>query len=592
MKSPIVLLESLFQDIKRLSPDLSVRSLDRDLITIKNRFKHEGIGFLSVSLPKFCDAFDLSLAKGRWTHYTSFSMYKSLPKFLQGLTSLVFDINTGLLRDDCSIEAIVSIRQICRLFKKLVLSSNRAILLEKEAVLSFFDTDDTLLNQDFCPSKVDLINKVTRFILRNINFDDIKNRNGPGAVAENLSMNQKWSHNFNEIMSDKDNGFWDFDYDMFINDHEIKPFLGCSSISAKLVVVPKTAVAVRTITIEPGINQFRQQGVNTHLRNAIDRCQILSKSLTLTDQTRNQKLALEGSLSGLWTTVDLSSASDLLSVKLVKLVFRNSPQLVERLIGSRTSSVTYNGIERNIEKYAGMGNATTFPVQSIVFTILSICALLELDGIKNPSIVDVKARAAKVCVFGDDIIVPTNSYHTLREWISSFGLRVNEAKTFSEGNFRESCGTDAFSGVDVTPVYVRINPLDLKKKDSDLMSVISTANQLWLKGYYEMSNTIKSIVEGFLRKKLPMVSPNSGLLGWHSRCGASDAHCWDKNLHTLLTKSLSIRSIKRIDKLDDMPALFKFFHTSLIERGADHLERSPIRYKVRIVPSKVPTHVG
>jgi len=59
--------------------------------------------------------------------------------------------------------------------------------------------------------------------------------------------------------------------------------------SAKLISVLKNSSSRRTITIEPLLRQYLQQGLNTVLRESITECQILSNCLALTDQSKNQK---------------------------------------------------------------------------------------------------------------------------------------------------------------------------------------------------------------------------------------------------------------------------------------------------------------
>jgi len=242
-------------------------------------------------------------------------------------------------------------------------------------------------------------------------------------------------------------------------------------------------------------------------------------------------------------------------------------------------------------KFAGMGNALTFPVQSIAFAVLSICATLDHDGLA-PSYWNIKRSAESIQCFGDDIIVKTEYYHTVRRWIESFGLKVNDSKTFSSGNFRESCGLDAYRGYDVTPVYYRVDPTSASLTTSDLSSLVATSNQLWLRGLYSVSNAIREHVEKTMKIVLPLVHPDSGLLGWHDRYGSSYANGWHSTLHYLTLSGLSVTSKLRDDKIDDRAALLKFFMTSLIERRHNHMSRSTMRYNSRIVKKRVPAYAG
>lgn len=71
MKSPLVLLSTLLQGCTRLEP--CVKGIERDLVTLESRFKHEGYGFLTIALPALCDAFDLGLSSGKFTCHLALS---------------------------------------------------------------------------------------------------------------------------------------------------------------------------------------------------------------------------------------------------------------------------------------------------------------------------------------------------------------------------------------------------------------------------------------------------------------------------------------------------------------------------------------
>lgn len=597
MKSPIVLLEAVFKDLKRLMP--CVKGLDRDLVTIKNRFEHEGYSFLAVTLCTMGDAVDYGLEHGTFACPSSFSKKGALPKLFSGLLCEVFD-SQGQLKSDPSVECIMSIRQLTRLFKKMELTSARNKELHDAAVSTFVETDDVLARLNFDDRMSHHLELVSSLVLASLqNFtggEEVDYRHGPGGVYERVTGNSKWKRLFESLALESVDpsaiGHGDFLYNS-CKELSLEPFAHRLSYGgkARLISVPKTASAVRTITVEPLLNQYIQQGLNTVLRQEIEKCSILRQCLSLTDQSKNQKLALEGSQTGYWTTIDLSSASDLLSVKLVKIIFGPHSDFLSSLMSSRSTVIESEKLILPLHKYAGMGNATTFPVQSVCFAVLCIAAILDQDGVK-PSYWNCKRAAASVQVYGDDIIVPSAYYHTVRQWFQSFALRVNEKKTFSKGKFRESCGCDAYDGVDITPTYVRADPLTIARTTSSIASFVSAANQFWLKGYYETSDLIKKHVEKRLKRRLPLVNPNSGLLGWIDRYGSSEYHSWCPILHTPLIKGLMIVPKNRKDHIDGYPALLKFFNTSLIERRVNHLEVSVIRFKSRIIERRVPAFAG
>jgi hypothetical protein len=92
-----------------------------------------------------------------------------------------------------------------------------------------------------------------------------------------------------------------------------------------------------------------------------------------------------------------------------------------------------------------MGNALTFPVQSLIFLAIVQSGILCRYGV----------NCNDVYVFGDDIIFPTEFYDGALDALVRCGLVPNLSKTFRHGFFRESCGVDAFKGFNVTPHRLR-----------------------------------------------------------------------------------------------------------------------------------------
>lgn len=364
---------------------------------------------------------------------------------------------------------------------------------------------------------------------------------------------------------------------------------GASNRKAKLVTVEKNSTSRRTITIEPVLCQFIQQGLNTLLREAISECPILSLCLDLTDQRKNQKLALEGSLYGNWATIDLKSASDLLSVQLVETVFRSRGPFLDHMMDCRSSSVTSSEkATLDLKKFAGMGNALTFPVQSICFAVVCIACILVTTH-KRVSYWNIRRAARHIRIFGDDIIVDSRYARQCVHWLQEVGLKVNVKKSFLEGNFRESCGVDAFMGVDITPVYLRYRPDEDSKDPSVIAGLVSTSNQAWLQGLYEFSTCLKEEVEMRIGYSLPLVSVRSGSLGWHSRTDAMTAHSWCPSTQQFFTKTAVLVPKRNKDGLDDWAALIKFFHVPLLGRDVRHLASTPWRFNLRLSKRFVPT---
>ncbi len=669
MKSPIALLNSLLDDYQRLNP--GVKGLKRDLVTLEKRFENEGFSFLSKALPALDEALLLGLSSGKFTCPLGFKTTKggTIPALFSGMFCEVFDPLTGVLKDaSLDIGILGCLHGILRIFKKTQVSAEDEEYLHQIAVNEFYQCDERA-NKVAIPDRHDHhIGRVCKLILNTLKSKDIENgnyKNGPGAVKEGYKGNEKYSALLEAAWEGSFNleqyGIWGLHESGLLalrtpckdqgeqripsaiaertlctpkrtvpskstqrrlersrSLQSIKCRLSiahnrASSSIAKLISVAKNSTSRRTITVEPLLKQFIQQGLNTILREAISECSILSSCLALTDQEENQKLALEGSQYDNWATIDLKSASDLLSLRLVKLVFGHYDEFLHHMIECRTPFVEAKSKSRlELGKFAGMGNALTFPVQSVCFAVVCIAAILDQDG-HSPSYWRTRRAARRIRIFGDDIIIEKRYVHQCVTWLQEVGLQVNFKKSFLEGNFKESCGVDAFRGVDITPHYVKHQPGYAEATPSIIAGWVEMSNHLWLACLYSASTWFKNEVENALRKRLPLVSQTSGLLGWHSRLDAMTPHKWCRNTQQFLTRSVALAPVKRKDKLDGYAALFKCLITKQLDlnglrRGCkesernlfpepmaqdlDHLDSTSMRYNNRIVRRWVPTLVG
>jgi len=667
MKSPIALLRNLLIDFRRLNP--GVKGLERDVITLEKRFENEGYSFLTITLPTLDAALVRGLSSGQFTCPLGFKTTKggTIPRLFSGMFCKVFDPLTGLLVEVPDLGTLKDLRTVLLLFKKTQLSSEDEDLLHTKAVNEFYLCDD-LASRVVIPDRLDhLIGRVCKFLLNTLNSKDIENgkyKHGPGAVKEGYKANEKYAALYRDLWRE------DLELDRFglwgIGESQVsfhaKPrspvFLSksgarsdrlfatmsdlhsqvgpsfdevirsvtsskpdasiindrASRSTARLISVAKNSSSRRTITVEPMLKQYVQQGLNTLLRDAILECKVLGNSLALSDQSKNQHLAMEGSIHDNWATIDLKSASDLLSVSLVKSVFRHHNQFLGHMMDCRSAFVECKDKPTlSLGKFAGMGNALTFPVQSVCFAVVCLAAILDSQGV-NPTHWNLKRASRCIRVYGDDIIIKREYAHHCVEWLQDVGLKVNIKKSFLVGNFKESCGVDAFRGVDVTPLYIKHRPDQITADPRVIAGFVSLSNHMWLAGLYSASTWLKEKVEDLLGKSLPLVSRSSGSLGWHTRLDAMTAHKWCPRTHRFLTRTLALASIKRSDKLDGYAALFKCLSTarddnhlhsdgyqkdrSKVQKNLfpeplaldkDHLESTPMRYRSRMRPLWVPT---
>jgi len=204
----------------------------------------------------------------------------------------------------------------------------------------------------------------------------------------------------------------------------------------KLEFVPKNAKTHRSIVVEPVLNSFCQLGIGDHIARCLRRF-----GVDIKDQTRNQRLAREGSITGDLATLDLSSASDTIAIGLVEHLL--PPDWFEFLLRYRTSRVEHKGEVFKLHKFSSMGNGFTFPLETLIFWSLSKAS------------VDASRCRKVVAVYGDDIIVPVDAVDLLARVLNACGFILNKDKSYASGPFRESCGKDYFSGIDIRPVFVK-----------------------------------------------------------------------------------------------------------------------------------------
>lgn len=209
--------------------------------------------------------------------------------------------------------------------------------------------------------------------------------------------------------------------------------------AASLSFVPKNAKIFRAICTEPLINSMFQLGLGDYIASVLK-----SVGIDITDQTRNQRAALYGSVSGFLATIDLSSASDTIAWLLIVHLFPDD--WVELFRVFRTAECTYRktGELFTLEKVSSMGNGFTFPLETLLFWALArACQKIAIPKSQRP-----------VLAYGDDIIVETATVPLLLKAFKALGFTPNATKSFWEGGFRESCGKDFHFGINVRPVYV------------------------------------------------------------------------------------------------------------------------------------------
>jgi hypothetical protein len=214
----------------------------------------------------------------------------------------------------------------------------------------------------------------------------------------------------------------------------------------KLSFVPKTSEISRTICTEPLLNMLFQKGIAAVFESRLEERFGINLS---TQPDKNRQLAREGSENGAFGTIDLSSASDSISLGLLRRVLPGGT--LSWLMQTRSPKVELpDGSLLDLHMVSSMGNAFTFPLQTILFACV-VVGVYRAIGIApiHPK----GGQLGNYAVFGDDIIVRSDAYDLVVSVLKRIGFLVNDDKSFNEGPFRESCGSDFWSGYPVRGVY-------------------------------------------------------------------------------------------------------------------------------------------
>lgn len=201
----------------------------------------------------------------------------------------------------------------------------------------------------------------------------------------------------------------------------------------EIFMVQKETKCHRTAAKEAAGNSAIQKGADKHLKKKLKKF-----GLDLQMQEPNQVLAFAGSLDdgvGI-VTIDLTSASDSKAVLVVRELI--PPQWFSFLNAIRSPSYKEGNSIKRYEKFVSMGNGFCFPLETLIFASI-VVACNKVTG------------STIFRVYGDDIICEQQVALLVIEVLRFLGFKTNVKKTFIHGPFRESCGADWFSGVNVRP---------------------------------------------------------------------------------------------------------------------------------------------
>jgi len=477
-----------------------------DVAYMRHRFVIEGTSFFTKTLPLLGKQLDASLSSDKPFAPIGFKRAKGgvLPRFLGFLWNDIFEAETGTCntQDAARLNDVATCvkhaRQLLYLFYKYELPYDDTT--RDKAIAGFVAVEQELHKVDTrewykCKTLAPILHVASKLIARvfaNCSCTDLIPSHGPGAVATGEKPWEKMR--FSRIYSMTEQVYPASEY-FFLNPGHMaskEAMLGNFAISsepqARVVLVPKDSRGPRIISCEPLELQWLQQGLKTKVVKTIESHRLTRGFVNFTDQSINRRLALEGSRAGRWVTLDMKDASDRVSYELVGALFERS-HMFEYLTALRSvRTLLPDGTAVTLKKFAPMGSALCFPIEAITFWALAV-ACLHIH--RKYSIAKATRR---VYVYGDDMIVRAEDYGPILAHFPLVNLRFNESKCCTMGLFRESCGMDAFAGVDVTPVKIKRVMSSIRNPEW-LPSWIAYSNALYMRGYWQVADYIRDRID-------------------------------------------------------------------------------------------------
>lgn len=552
------ILEGILKDVRRAYPEYQGVDLDFKRLTLL--VKNRGLGVFTLDLPRLDELLLQGLETGLLPSkgFLRTSKKCKVPVLLRGLWLRIFDEDL-CLKPNVDVNSIAFLRQIFCLGKKTEVPCSQSrqdaaikdyihveSILPKPSLRWELDELDpagdgfrlhlcdrlvtnlplfpeqsgdrfrkqALLSR--CQQVADIVSRELGFFCA-YTFSERRIaesrapglKHGPGAVSD-----RKGKFDKNEFINWSDKLQSVFPFELFgkmPNDPKERP--QNHEVPSELILVPKTAKGPRIIAAEPTEHQWCQQVTRAMLEDSIRSC-FVGRSIDFRRQDLSQLMVTSASRTRSHATVDLSSASDRLSCFVVERVFRRNPSLLAHLHAARTRYLKIPMMDNyhlRLSKFASQGTAVTFPIQSIVFYILAVSAMMPHGNITREM---VRKYGNQIRVFGDDIIIPSAGYERLVETLHMLDLKVNESKSFVNGSFRESCGMDSYMGYDVTPVKPKTTVFD---GPASCLAVLDTSNNLYLKGYYHAAEQLKVRLDRDSSTRFPIVGRDAVAKGFVSR---------------------------------------------------------------------------
>lgn len=491
------ILIAIITDAFQTLPLYKLADFQHDVSCVKRRLKAEGLSFATKTITCLSQGLFDHL-EGRVCVFPTFKLWdRKHPVFLKGLFVHAMGLSLQS-RDDHDFRAgyIRAIYQFSSVFKKLKGPYKKSVLAKQYA--DFVKVDESL-SWPLAESEVPILRRArylcSRFIegLEPLSGYAVP-RPGPGATNTPTKKYERYEprvlyRQVNDVLDYRD-WFYVSSFDACIDAPSYKRLLKNSkdAPTSRFKFVPKTWAKARGICIEEFEVQWIQQGLRRMITKHINDHPLYKKRIVLHKQAVNAELALYGSRWRSFATLDMSEASDRVSRSLVQYLFQDNEELVDALMALSTryivppkESSTQELLSTN--KFAPMGSALCFPIMSLVHMML-IRAIIQLSSVQNPHLL-----STQVYVYGDDIVLPSACVQAVYDWLPRFGMKLNETKSFYQSHFRESCGTHAYYGHDITPIFIREIPKHWQ--GNAIKSLVETEYLFHKNEWFSVARTIR-----------------------------------------------------------------------------------------------------
>lgn len=591
-------IQAIFEDVAWMYT--SKVDLDRDTKRILTQLSSRGDKFFTLELPAVENILHLSLDVGRFMPIPllgkSRNRQSNIPVFLESLYKRIFSIEDGTLLDDPCPNAILGLKTIFSFAKKVELQCPQGVI--DETLKKFQQTDYSLPDHtydwnsdefglDLCRdhthirryewskafwSKLsyrdqEIIQRTFDLVASTLGespSNDVELQNlfkpghGPGASSEKRDGLSKYNlGNWPARLEER------FPYDLYASASLCESMrtdgeqLSLDIRGSRLIAVHKNQKGPRLIAAEPVSHMYIQK--------LLEKCMVyrfessfIRQSISIKDQSNNKELAEKASRNQQYTTIDLSEASDRVSLAIIESFLRSNPEWMKDMQACRSPYVTMpDGSVINYKKFGPQGSAVTFPLQSLLYYAICQSAIHIHNGLM-PTYSSLRKGASDIRIYGDDIIIKTEYRSILVDLLSMFHMKVNTDKSFWTGKFRESCGRDAYDGFSVNPPRIKEIP---NGNLAQLPSLVQTANRFYSKGFWRTSQYIRSII-GFADKFIPISNEARFPVSHFSFLGTDLSHLpmrYSEKLHSIEYKVFVPRTSMKEERLSGQARLLQYF---------------------------------